>query len=324
MGTATIVAEPFGGWTDTYRLGNDAIEARVVADVGPRVVELRRPGGANLFHLRDAEVGGTDEPVWRFRGGWRLWIAPERRDTTYALDNGRCAVAHPDPYTVAVEGPPQPSAGVQKSIAVSADPDRPRLRVECRVRNVGERPVSLAPWTLAMLRPGGRAFVPLDVGPLESYDEVRRVILWSYARIADPRYRFSDRLIEVDSGVVVRSGPPAWVAPTRSSDESKIGVDSLAGWAAYCLDGLLYVTRAVAHAGPRADGGATLEVYSCRDFLELEHLGLLESLAPGACAVLREDWWLFGDVLLPPADRGSDAVRAALSPYLDVVKSAPL
>jgi hypothetical protein len=324
MAAPTVVAESFRGWTDTYRVGNDAIEARVVADVGPRIVEVRRPGGRNLFHLREAEIGGHDEPVWRFRGGWRLWIAPERESTTYALDNRRCAVTRRDARSVEIAGPPQPEVGLRKTLTVEADPAHPRLRIDSRVTNVGDEAFTLAPWTLAMLRPGGRAFVPFDVGPLDAYDDVRRLILWSYARVDDPRYRFGDGLIEVDSSVVVRSGAPTWVAPKRSSDESKIGVDSVAGWCAYLFDGLLYVTRALVDAGARADGGATLEVYSCRDFIELEHLGVLQSLTPGEDAVLREDWWLFADVAVPTADAGSDAIRDALAPYVDTIRAAPL
>jgi len=324
MPEATVVAEPFHGWTDTHRIGNDGIEIRVVADVGPRIVECRRPGGANLFHLRASELGGRDEREFRFRGGWRLWTAPERRATTYALDNTRCAVARPDSLTLEVEGPPQPEAGVRKSLRVTVDPERPRVRIESHIRSVGERPVLLAPWTLAMLRPGGRAFLPQDVGPPEAFDDVRRLILWSYARIEDPRYHVGDRLLEIDSGAVVRNGARVWLAPQRSSDESKVGVDSCAGWAAYLLDGTLFLSRAAVDRGPRADAGATLEVYSCRDFIELEHLGVLQSLAAGASATLREDWWLFADVTLPPAVAGSDVVRDALRPYVDLVRAAPL
>ena len=324
MPDATLGAEPFHGWTETHRVGNDTIEVRVVADVGPRIVECRRPGGANLLYLRADELGGRDEPAFRFRGGWRLWVAPERRATTYALDNARCVATRPDPSTVEVEAPPQPEVGLRKSIRVTADRERPRVRIESRIRNVGERPVLLAPWTLAMLRPGGRAFLPLDVGPLEAFDDVRRVILWSYARVEDPRYHFGDRLLEIDAGTAARNGARTWLAPNRASDESKVGVDSRAGWAAYLLDGTLLVTRAAVESGPRADVGATLEAYSCRDFIELEHLGALRALAAGASAVLREDWWLFADVALPPAVAGSELVRDALASYVDTVRAAPL
>lgn len=334
MNGVTIARERFRGWEDTYRVGNGLVEARVVADVGPRIVEVRRAGGDNLFHLLDAEAGGRGEPVWRCRGGWRLWLAPERRTTTYALDNASCAVTRPDARSLRVVGAPQPESSVEKEVVITIDPDRPRLQIESRVRNIGARPVTYALWTLAVMRPGGRAFLPLDVGPPTAFDDVRRLILWSYASVRDPRYRFGDRLIEIDHAGV--AGMPATLmtsdqsvpvregAASRSIDESKIGVDSTAGWAAYLCDGTLFVTRANVDAGPRPDGGATAEVYSSREFVELEHLGVLTEIAPGGESVLREEWWVLADVAIPPFDSGEAGVRAALAPHLRLLDESVL
>lgn len=312
----TIARESFGGWDTTLRLGNRAMEVRVVADVGPRIVELRTPGGPSLFHVRTAELGGRGESTWRMRGGWRLWVAPERRGTTYALDNAPCAVSAATGGTVRVVGPMQPAAGIRKTIALTVAPEAPHVSVRSTVTNVGDAPLAYALWTLAALRPGGRAFLPLDVGAPEAFDDVRRVVLWSYASFEDRRYRVADALVELDHRVVVDGPPPRVVAPGRTSDESKIGVDARAGWAAYLLDRTLFVTAARVEDGPRVDGGATLELYSSREFVELEHLGVLQSIAAGADAHLREEWWLFDDVTLPPAAAGADAIRAALDPYV--------
>ncbi|MEO6029455.1 MAG: hypothetical protein ABIR79_21535 [Candidatus Binatia bacterium] len=90
-------------------------------------------------------------------------------------------------------------------------------------------------------RPGGRAFLPLDVGPLDALDATRTIVLWSYAHLDDPRYRVGDQLIEIDHAAVVEGPPPTRRAPGRTSDGSKVGVDSVAGWAAYLLDDTLVV-----------------------------------------------------------------------------------
>ena len=148
------------------------------------------------------------------------------------------------------------------------------------------------------MQPGGRAFVPLDVGPLSAFDATRRLLLWSYARFADPRYRFGDRLIQIDSAKV--PAPPGQTG--RGDDESKIGVDSAQGWAAYLLDGTLFLKRFPHPAGEYPDGGATIEVYSNHEFLELEHLGPLTTIAPGEEIVLPEDWWVFTGVSVPSAE----------------------
>jgi hypothetical protein len=312
----TITKNDYHGWPNSYRVTNGLIEAQVVTDVGPRIVELRSAGGPNLLHTRAAELGRSGEPQWTFRGGWRLWLAPERTETTYALDNAACTVEVIDGSTLQVTGPVQPAAGVQKRIAVSLDAATPRLRVRSDIRNVSDHPLTYAAWSLPVLRRGGRAFVPLDVGPLTAFDAIRRLILWSYTGIADPRYRFGDRLIEIDHARVT-APPPGQTG--RRDDESKIGVDSAQGWVAYLLHDTLFLKRFAHDArGEYPDGGSTIEVYSSHEFLELEHLGPLTTIQPGEAIVFVEDWWIFRDARIPAA---TDAALDALHGY---VARAPL
>src|SRR5689334_23299010 len=77
----TIAKEDFHGWANTYRIGNGQVEARIATDVGPRIVDLRPAGGDNVLMVRDKEAGKSGEKQWMFRGGWRLWVAPEKRET---------------------------------------------------------------------------------------------------------------------------------------------------------------------------------------------------------------------------------------------------
>ena len=72
MDRTRIVKEPYRGWPNTYRLSNGVVEARVVTDIGPRIMEFRSADGPNLLYVRDAEAGGTGESHWVQRGGWRL------------------------------------------------------------------------------------------------------------------------------------------------------------------------------------------------------------------------------------------------------------
>jgi hypothetical protein len=284
-----ITKEDYHGWPNTYRLSNGLIEAHVLTDVGPRIIDVRVAGGKNLFHL-DEGLGGRDEATYMFRGGWRLWIAPERTETTYALDNSPCEAETVGESMLRVKAPPQPAAGIQKTIEVSLSRGERRLRLVSRIRNISDHPLTYAAWSLPMLRAGGRAFVPLDVGSLTAFDATRRLLLWSYAKFSDPRYQFGDRLIQIDSAKV--PAPPAGQTGRRD-DESKIGVDSAQGWAAYLLDGTLFLKRFPHPAGEYPDGGASIEVYSNHYLLELEHLGPLTAITPGEEIVFPEDWWLF-------------------------------
>jgi len=309
-----IAKEDFRGWANTYRIGNGVVEARVVTDVGPRIVDFRLAGGENVLHVRDKEAGKSGESKWMFRGGWRLWVAPEKKETTYALDNSPCEV-QAEREKITVTGPPQPEAGIQKIVELSMRPGESALHVKSRIKNVSDQPRTYAPWSLPVLRPGGRAFLPLDVGPLTAFDSIRRIILWSYTEIADPRYRFADRLVTIDHARV----KPADAEQTgRRDDESKIGVDSARGWQAYLLGGTLFLKR-FPHdpQGQYPDGGATMEVYSSAEFLELEHLGPLATIAPGAEIAFEEHWWLFAGAEIPP---GEEEALSALQKYMQLSK----
>jgi len=317
MAHTEIVKEEFHSWPNTYRLSNGLVEARVVTDVGPRIMDFHAAGGANLLYVRQSEAGKHGEDAWVQRGGWRLWIAPERRETTYALDNSPCVAAVVGDTTLRVMGPAQPAAGIQKQIDVTLDPGEPRLRITSHIKNVSDHSLTYAAWSLPVLRAGGRAFVPQDVGSLTAFDAVRRLLLWSYTTFADPRYHFGDRLIEINH-TKVKPPPPAQSG--RHDDESKIGVDSAQGWAAYLLDGTLFLKRFPHNATAQyPDGGATIEVYSSHEFLELEHLGPLTTIAPGDEIVLPEDWWVFAPVTVPT---GATEALGALQDYIGRAQSA--
>lgn len=311
----TIVKEDFHGWPNSYRLSNGLVEARVVTDVGPRIISFAAVGGDSVLYVRKNELGRQGEPGWTSRGGWRLWIAPETTATTYVPDNSACN-AEVVGDALVVTGPDQPAAGIRKQIEVTLRSGAPALRIVSRIKNIADKPLTYAAWSLPQLRPRGRALIPLDVGPLTAFDAVRRLILWSYAEHDDPRYRFGDRLVQIDHARV-QPAPPKQNG--RRDDESKIGVDSAQGWAAYLLGDEMFLKRFPHSPGAMyPDGGSTIEVYSSHEFLELENLGPLTTIAPGEEIVLAEDWWLFGGVQVPSGDAGA---LEALEPYL--TRTAP-
>lgn len=302
--------EDFHGWPNTYRLSNGLVELRVVTDVGPRIISFRNLDGTNVLYSRERELGGQGEPDWVFRGGWRLWVAPEVQETTYVPDNAPCTVAVIDGALV-VTGPPQPAAGIQKQIEIRPYQVDPAVRITSRIKNISDRPLTYAAWSLSAMRPGGEAVLPFDVGPPNAYDAVRRLIFWSYAEVGDPRYSLGDALVRIDQSKVQ---PPPPNQSGRRDDESKIGVDSGQGWAGYVLDRTLLLKRFPHDAdGTYPDGGSTIEVYSSIEFLELENLGPVTTIAPGEEIVMPEDWWLFTGVEIP---EGEEEALSYLRPYL--------
>lgn len=280
----------YRGWADSYTLSNGLVEVVVPSAIGPRILDFHTVGGENAFYLRGSELGKSGENDFVFRGGWRLWIAPEQRATTYEPDNQHCQVEELGPGSIRVTGIGQLHAGIQKSIEVTLIENQPRVRVVSKITNITDNTLNYAAWSLSVMRPGGRALVPMDVGDLSAFFDTRSLILWSYTKISDPRYQFGDRVVQIDQSKV----RPAPASSGRRNDESKIGVDTMQGWAAYARGNELYVKRFPHEPGAAyADGGATVEVYSSAEFIEVENLSPLTTLKPRESIVYPEEWSLF-------------------------------
>src|SRR6202008_4162169 len=98
------------------------------------------------------ELGGRGESAWKIRGGHRVWIAPERANITYELDN------HPVKITTAgnaieATSPVDPRTGLQKTMRLQFDGQR--VVVTNRVANTTLFPIQCAAWGPTVMAPGG-------------------------------------------------------------------------------------------------------------------------------------------------------------------------
>jgi hypothetical protein len=107
----------------------------------------------------------------------------------------------------------------------------------------------------------------------------------------------------------------------RARTPQKAGVMVVDGWAAYARNGHLFVKRFYWVAGALyPDFGCTVEAWTDPDMLEVETLGPLARLEPGAAIEHVEQWFLFRDVPVPEDDADVDRhvlpkVRAANEAY---------
>jgi hypothetical protein len=284
----SIETIPYAGWSRCLRLSDGRIEAVATLEVGPRILRFGRVGGPNLLHEDPALAGLTGGSDWRPYGGHRLWHAPEAKPRTYAPDNGPvdCEVqADRAVLTQAVE----PSTGIRKTLELGLVPGG--LELVHRLANLNPWPVELAPWAITVMAPGGVAILPqepfaphpdfpdtAEPGGVPGYLPVRSMVLWSYTRLSDPRWDFRDRFVLVKQD-------PALSAPL------KFGVDNRRGWCAYLNAGGMLVKRFVWREGAvYPDSGCNNEVFTNREMLEVETLGPLAVLAPGAAVEHRERW----------------------------------
>jgi len=277
--TAGIEAVTYSGH-DAVRLTCGELRVHVATGFGPRVIGLDVADSGNLLAvLPDAWLPAADGARFRFRGGHRLWEAPEVPATTYRPDDRPVSVDEADGWLRAA-GHVDEATGLRRSIALFADAAGVRVRHE--IRNEGSRPVRLAPWAITQLPIGGRAWLPLaatEGDPGDSPLPDRLLVLWPYTDLTDPRIRLANRCVEIVA-----------VAGAAGAHRMKVGAAGAARRLAYLRDGWLFEKAVEAPAGEHTDLGAAAQVYADERFLELETLGPLVDLGPGQTTGHVERW----------------------------------
>ena len=271
----------YKGWTNCYRVTDGEIELVVTADVGPRIMRCAFVGGQNLFMEFKDQLGKSGERDFQLRGGHRLWVAPEQLATTWAPDNAPVKIDVRGPVLRAT-APVEPSTGLQKEITVKMAATGGAVEVLHRVKNTTPWTIELAPWGLTMLAPGGTEVVGFP--PRGKHPEVllptNPLVMWAYTDFSDPRWRFTQKYL------VLRQDPKV-AAP------QKVGLFNRDTWAAYLLGSDLFIKRLKADpARTYPDFGCSFETFTNADFLEMETLGPMTRIEPGAAVEHVERWTL--------------------------------
>jgi hypothetical protein len=282
----------YKGWPNCYRLANESIELIVTTDVGPRIIRFGFVGGDNEFVEFPEQLGKTGGKEWRIYGGHRFWHAPEVEPRTYFPDNDPIQLEQHDGFARVIQ-PVESTTGIQKELDIHLHPKDARVEVIHRLRNCGTWDVELAPWALSVMACGGTAIVPLP--PHGSHGKNLQpaisLALWKYTDMSDPRWTWGSNFI------LLRQDATPTVLP------QKIGAMTPEGWAAYVRAGNLFLKKFQYVAGARyPDFGSSVEVFTNREIIEVETLGPLVTLRPGAQVEHTERWFLFRDVPVPKND----------------------
>jgi hypothetical protein len=284
-----------------YRLSNKTVEVIVTTDVGPRIVRYGFVGEDNLLGETGDDMVKTELGVWRPIGGHRLWTAPEAMPRSYSPDNEPVAFTV-DGNTVRLVQRVEPKTGIEKALAITLDDSGTAVTVLHRLTNRGLWDVEVSPWALTIMNGGGEVIIPHE--PYRSHDEyllpARPLALWHYTDLSDPRWTIGKKFIRL------RTNP-------QMKESQKIGVGNAQGWAAYLRNRTLFVKRFPFVAGATyPDYGSNTETYTAGTFIELETLGPLATLAPGASAEHVERWFLFRNVNAGTSEQTLDAALAPL------------
>lgn len=294
------------GWKNVYRLWNGITELLVLADAGPRILRYGFDAGENVLHEIVSHAGLTGGDEFRLYGGHRLWVSPEV-ERTYFPDNSGVDVQHNSSavrFVAPVEDRP-PGTNLQKELEVELEDGSSRVSLLHRVTNRDSKPTELAVWAPTMMRAGGRGILPLPprmAMDKDHYLPVGPMTLWSFTDFADPRWYLGTEYIQLQQ------------RPDRVGrfEEQMTGIFNPLGWGACFSADLLFVKRApVIHGATYPDFGCNFELFTNRDFLELETLGPLVRLAPGQSTTHSESWELFRDV---PPGQDEQWIRSTILP----------
>jgi hypothetical protein len=291
----------FAGWPGCIRLTNGLIELVATTAVGPRVIRLGFVGGQNLFKVFRETEGLTGGDEWHSFGGHRLWHAPEVVPRTYAPDNGPVEYSW-DGRTLRLRND-EPQNGLEKETSLTLSPSAAQVGVVHRIVNRNPWAVELAAWALSVMAQGGRAVFPQEEfrPHPDCLVPARPLVLWHFTDMTDPRWTWGRKYIQL------RQDPAA-------ASKQKVGMLNTAGWAAYVLGGEVFVKRyGCDPAATYADMGCNSETYTDPEILEIETLGPLTRLEPGASLEHRESW------LLARVECGAtdDDIDARILPLVD-------
>ncbi|MBA3442738.1 MAG: hypothetical protein H0T92_23045 [Pyrinomonadaceae bacterium] len=305
MAQVKIEKIDYQGWPNCHRVTNGTIELIATTDIGPRIISFSFAGEKNLFYVREDFAGKTGGEEWRNYGGHRLWHAPEDKVRTYQPDNALIEVSQIK-NGLRLTAPVEKLTGIQKTIEVTLHPTKPEARVLHRLRNIGRGSVELAPWAISVMSPGGFAISPL---PTKFHPDRllpnRQLALWPYTDVRDDRYYLGTDYVLLRH----KAGNEG------AKERAKIGIANNVGWAAYYLKPYLFVKRFNHIEGARyPDLGSSVELFTNNRILELETLGPLVTLKPGAEVSYEERWELHNGVEL---EFSEGSVKANLPSLVD-------
>jgi hypothetical protein len=299
----------YKGWQNCYRVSNGTVEVIVTGDVGPRIIRYAFIGGQNLFKEYADQLGKSGESTFQFRGGDRVWKAPEDPIASWALDNSPVNVKVTADGVIAQE-PVEPATGLQKEIEVRMEATGTAVTVFHRIANHSLFPLEFAPWSLTQMAPGGfvvSGFPPRGHHP-QNLEATNPLVMWAYTNMADPRMKLTRKYL------TLRQDP-------SNSTAQKIGMFNKNTWAAYLLNGEAFVKRTTADPNKTyPDFGASFETFTNNDFLEVETLGPLTKVQVGQSVELVEHWALFKDVKVNEIT--DDELDRVVLPIVDSVKTA--
>lgn len=281
----TVERVNYRGWADSYRINAGKYSMVVVPDIGGRIMEYSMDG-RNVMWENPDEFGRTYSITreWRNYGGYKTWIAPQETwgwPPDPMLDFGKANVEvlqNPKGLPVLkVIGAPSLDTGLLFTKEISLDESGEAV-VKQAVHNIGGKRLSCSIWDVTQLGIPCYTAVPLK---------------------AKSRFKDGVSYILAESKNSTQFTLRDGLFITRyQGDLGKVGADSDGPWMIWFKDDLAYVKQfePMEKGAEYPDGGCSAEVFTSDaklGYVEMEVLGPIKELKPGAELEMTEKWRLF-------------------------------
>lgn len=255
---------------NTASIHNDFLRLSYRTDIGPRITGLYAEGvQGNLLAETPDVHWETPHGEFFLLGGHRLWTAPE--DPFYTCPDGKVQVTQQGDAVTLVSG--VDASGLEKQVQVRLEANRVHLLHQITWH--GSEPIRLAMWGITQLRLGGLAVLPFS--RQNGLQPDRNFVLWPYTDLKDER-------LELHNDMILLRGMPGEHA-------CKVGSLNTAGWLACAMNDVLFVKEfQVDAASTYPDMGCNTEAYVWDSCIELESLGVLNTLTTGDSLTHEETW----------------------------------
>jgi hypothetical protein len=242
---------------DGYRgvwVKSDKIEAFVGLQPKFRILSVRKPGGDSL--MADAKI---DEP------GLRLaFMSPGQVKTSF--DPGNTTAEQTSPGTFRLK----PADGLQFTVTLKPDPDKPQLMIGYELQNVSDTERQLACWSIISYPCDG--MISLATG--QQRRARRRMVMSWWSRWPVPGLVFGRDALSFDT------------AAAKEPGVMKLGLITDTGWVAFVRgDEALVSSVTYADAGTYPEDGPNITVFQTvgpnMSRAETEQMSTLGQLKPG-------------------------------------------
>lgn len=256
-------------------LSNGSIEVAAGLDYGLRIMVLRCVGMENILYRQpnDLSDGLTTPKGWRIYGGHRFWTSPESDDSYYP-DNEPVDYCIKEDYVLLTQKTDL-WTGFKKQFQLSFC-DNGSLKVEHILTNCNTHPVKVALWGITTLKGDGIAEIPYE-GHANGYAPNRAISLWFDTSLGDSRLSFGQ------NSIIGQHLPY----------EKKLKIGAYTPHGKISMENLrqkLDISFAMHPLEDYPEQGVNVELFLNKHIMELETLGELKEIAPGATVNHTEYW----------------------------------